>query len=428
MILLVDDDLPSLGVAREVLESEGYAVAAFSEPYHALRFCGREVPDLILCEVRMSEMSGFDFLHTYRARHAARKTPFVLVSALARPEQIARGLDKGADDYLVKPLDAALLRSKVRSHLRRANAFGLRVTRGNLHQLPFTALVRQCERSGLTGVLEVFGDGIDVSLPFAAGRLDEASVSDEVLEQLLTLQQGRFAIISAPAAAPTISLPEEAPESAALTPEEEELFRASPEPEGHPGPVEAPFALPPAAAGGEGVTAFPEPPPPAPLPMVSATAPPSGDTDPGVAAPGGLLSGLEVGGKLFQVQSEVIEGVPRRIVTVATYRGKTLVKREGECQRFQSREELQRTMAGQHAKVEAEVRCRVERFLATGRTVAGRPHAPTFDELFQRGRERAAAGDLEEALRLWQEAARLEPRNTLLLRNIELVRAKLAAT
>ncbi|OPY91410.1 MAG: Cell-division control histidine kinase PdhS [Syntrophaceae bacterium PtaU1.Bin231] len=372
--------------------------------------------------IRVGGRSGFDFLNTYRARHAVRKTPFLFVSALARPEQIARGLDKGADDYLIKPLDAGLLRSKVRSHLRRANAFGLRVTRGSLHQLPFTALVRQCERSGLTGVLEVLDEGIDVSLSFTAGRLDEASVSDQVLEQLLELQQGRFAIISVPAAAPTIALPEEAPEALQLSPEEEELFRALPEEEPSAEPAEAPFVLPAATAemGTAGVAELPPPPP-----MVSAVAPPSGDTDPGVAAPGGMLSGLQVGGKLFQVQSEVVEGTPRRIVTVATYRGKALVKRESECPRWQNREELRRTMAEQHAKVEAEVRYRVERFIQTGRVAAERRPSLTPDELFQQGKERAAAGDIAEALRLWQEAARLEPGNALLQRNIELLRAKL---
>ena len=158
MILVVDDDLQMLGFLREVLEKDGYEVEAFNEPYQALRFCGQEVPNLIISEVRMAEMSGFDFLHTYRTRHAARKTPFVFLSALSRPEQISRGLDKGADDYLTKPIDPGLLCAKVRSHLRQANAFGLRVTRGNLHQLPFTALIRQCERSGLTGILEVFGE------------------------------------------------------------------------------------------------------------------------------------------------------------------------------------------------------------------------------------------------------------------------------
>jgi len=428
VILVVDDDLQMLGFLREVLEKDGYEVEAFNEPYQALRFCGQEVPNLIISEVRMAEMSGFDFLHTYRTRHAARKTPFVFLSALSRPEQISRGLDKGADDYLTKPIDPGLLCAKVRSHLRQANAFGLRVTRGNLHQLPFTALIRQCERSGLTGILEVFGEDIDVSLPFVAGRLDEASVSDEVLEQLLGLQQGRFAIISVPVAAATITVPEENAESFELSPEEEDLFRALPEPEELGGPAEAPFQLPASELPVEGIATLPDPPPPLSLPLVSAVAPPAEGTDPGVAAPGGMLSGLEVGGKLFQVQTEIIEGIPRRIVTVATYRGKALVKRDRECPRWQNREELQRQMAEQHEKVESEVRCRVERFIAAGRTAAGQPYRPTFDELFQQGRDRAAAGDLARALTLWEEAAHLEPGNALLLRNLELVRAKLAAS
>ena len=380
VILVVDDDLQMLGFLREVLEKDGYEVEAFNEPYQALRFCGQEVPNLIISEVRMAEMSGFDFLHTYRTRHAARKTPFVFLSALSRPEQISRGLDKGADDYLTKPIDPGLLCAKVRSHLRQANAFGLRVTRGNLHQLPFTALIRQCERSGLTGILEVFGEDIDVSLPFVAGL---TAASRRVLG---TRPAGRFA-----------SMP------VAPSPPGGGSFELSRIGYRRCGPEDlvvqqTPFQLPASELPVEGIATLPDPPPPLSLPLVSAVAPPAEGTDPGVAAPGGMLSGLEVGGKLFQVQTEIIEGIPRRIVTVATYRGKALVKRDRECPRWQNREELQRQMAEQHEKVESEVRCRVEVIFAIN-TAARTALPPTLDELFSRAG--SGCGDL--ASHLWEE-------------------------
>lgn len=415
MILLVDEDVTTLRDLKDALEVGGYSVMAHDEPYQALKLAGQEVPDLIICEVRMSEMSGFDFLHTYRARFPARKTPFLLLSSLARPEQIVRGLDKGADDYLIKPIDPTLLCAKVRSHLRLASSYGLRVTRGTLHQLPFTALIRQCERSGLTGVIEIFDAGLHASLPFAAGRLDDSAVSDELLEKLVEATTARFAIVAVPAPAPPVEVPETVEVSWELGPEDEALFQAVPDGEVMVADEAAPFSL----------QALPE--------VHSEIGAPPDDHPAEEAAvseapPSGLLSGVQVGGKLFQVQTEVPEGLPRRVVTVATYHGKALIKREMVCARCAVRDDLRRVMAAQHQAVEGEVRGRIERFIATSRGGSEPVHPPSFDELFQQGKDSVAAGDPGTALRLWEAALAIEPGNTLLARNIELLRARLAGS
>lgn len=415
MILLVDEDVTTLHNLKSALEAGGFTAMARDEPYQALRLAGEEVPDLIICEVRMSEMSGFDFLHTYRSRFPARKTPFLFLSSLARPEQIARGLDKGADDYLIKPIDAVLLCAKVRSHLRLASSYGLKVTRGTLNQLPFTALIRQCERSGLTGVIEIFDEDLHASLPFAAGRLDDSAVSDELLERLVESATARFAIVAVPAPAPAVEVPEEGDEIWELAPEDEALFQALPEGAGAVADEAAPFAL----------SALPEA-------QAEIGAPPDEigavETSALDAPPSGLLSGVQVGGKLFQVQTEVPEGIPRRVVTVATYHGKALIKRETVCARCAARDDLRRVMAAQHQGVEAEVRGRVERFIATSHGAAASVRPPSFDELFQQGKDRVAAGDPRDALRLWEAALAIEPGNVLLARNIELLRTRLAAS
>jgi two-component system alkaline phosphatase synthesis response regulator PhoP len=450
VILIVDDDPAALKASRKALEGDGYQVEAFSEPYRAMSFVAQEVPDLILCEIRMFEMSGFDFLHTYRTRYPGRETPFIFVSALARPEQIVRGLDKGVDDYLTKPVDAGVLCAKVRSHLRRAGRFGIRVVRGQLYQLPVPALVRECEKSGLTGTLEVTSDDLHAAIRFSGGRLDEESIPDHVLEKLFDLARGRFAIVSVPAPPPAIMLATMAGEELALSPEEEDLFRA-PTDEVPVEIVEEPF--PGLAEAGEVATAaessaFPESPPvpfpgepvasasevPAPgEPAVpgeeEAPAPPAlhaPETSAPEALPGGVLSGVQAGGKLFQVQTEVVEGAPRRIVTVATYHGKTLLRRDTACAECTSRHDLQRLVTAQHLDVEGEVRQRVEGFLSGSRkTGAGAP-PPSFDDLYHQGAEMLAVGGLQEALALWEEAAHLDPADKLLARRIELLRARLA--
>ena len=391
MILIVDDDPAALKAARKALEEDGYQVEAFSEPYRAMSFVSQEVPDIILCEIRMFEMSGFDFLHTYRTRYPGRETPFIFISALTRPEQVVRGLDKGVDDYLFKPVDPGVLCAKVRSHLRRAGRFGIRVVRGQLYQLPFPALVRECEKSGLTGTLEVTSDDVHAAIRFAGGRLDEESIPDHVLERLFDLPRGRFAIVSVPAPPPAIMLATMAGEELALSPEEEELFRA-PSDEVPLEIVEEPFPV--LSDGGEVVAAaedpaFPESPPAVspvvpvvltievPTPTEAAVpgegeAPPppalhAPETSAPEALPGGVLSGVQAGGKLFQVQTEVVEGAPRRIVTVATYRGRTLLRRDTACAECTSRHDLQRLVTAQHLDVEGDVRQRVEGFLTGGK-------------------------------------------------------------
>lgn len=450
MILIVDDDPAALKAARKALEGDGYQVEAFSEPYRAMSFVAQEVPDLILCEIRMFEMSGFDFLHTYRTRFPGRETPFIFVSALARPEQIVRGLDKGVDDYLTKPVEPGVLCAKVRSHLRRAGRFGIRVVRGQLYQLPVPALVRECEKSGLTGTLEVTSDDLHAAIRFSGGRLDEDSIPDHVLEKLFDLARGRFAIVSVPAPPPAIMLATMASDELALSPEEEDLFRA-PADEVPVEIVEEPFPVL-SDAGTEAATtdgpAFPESPANVtPAPQVEPSVEEPAPTEPaGPAAgegplpealhapeasvpealPGGVLSGVQAGGKLFQVQTEVVEGAPRRIVTVATYRGKTLLRRDTACAECTSRHDLQRLVTAQHLDVEGDVRQRVESFLTGGRKAGSGTHPPSFDDLYQQGAEMLAVGGLQEALALWEEAARLDPADKLLTRRIELLRTRLA--
>jgi DNA-binding response OmpR family regulator len=450
VILIVDDDPAALKAARKALEGDGYQVEAFSEPYRAMSFVAQEVPDLILCEIRMFEMSGFEFLHTYRTRFPGRETPFIFVSALARPEQIVRGLDKGVDDYLIKPVDPGVLCAKVRSHLRRAGRFGIRVVRGQLYQLPVPALVRECEKSLLTGTLEVTSDEVHAAIRFSGGRLDEESIPDHVLEKLFDLPRGRFAIVSVPAPPPAIMLATMANEDLTLSPEEEELFKA-PSDEVPIQIVEEPFPVlsdTTEAAVATSDATFPESPPAVSSEVAAAATaevPPStGQSVPVVgevppmpalrapetsapeALPGGVLSGVQAGGKLFQVQTEVVEGTPRRIVTVATYRGKTLLRRDTACAECTSRHDLQRVVTAQHLDVEGDVRQRVEGFLTGGRKTGPGVHPPSFDDLYQQGAEMLAVGGLREALALWEEAAHMDPSDKLLTRRIELLRSRLA--
>ena len=78
-----------------------------------------------------------------------------LVPVVHLDDSMVHGLEAGADDYLAKPINPALLCTKIRAVLRRSKWRVMRLVRGNLADVSFTSVVRSCELKGLTGVLEV---------------------------------------------------------------------------------------------------------------------------------------------------------------------------------------------------------------------------------------------------------------------------------
>lgn len=143
-IVVVDDDEMQLAFVTQVLEHEGYVVRAFSEASRALEHCAREAPALLISDVLMPEMGGFELQTRYLARFPDRTTPFVFLSSLSDSGTVTRGLDAGADDFLQKPVDAQILRAKVRALLRRRRRIAETSFRGDLKGMPLPALLRFC--------------------------------------------------------------------------------------------------------------------------------------------------------------------------------------------------------------------------------------------------------------------------------------------
>jgi DNA-binding NarL/FixJ family response regulator len=118
-ILCVEDEPDLRRDIAEELSEAGYAVLEASDGRQALDLLESASPDLILCDISMPGLSGYDVLHTVRAKgpdHA--ETPFVFLSALGDPREIVEGKRLGADDYLVKPIDYDLLLATVDARLR----------------------------------------------------------------------------------------------------------------------------------------------------------------------------------------------------------------------------------------------------------------------------------------------------------------------
>jgi DNA-binding response OmpR family regulator len=116
-ILVVDDDLELLRLVAFALRQAGYLVLEAGDGPAALAVFEGERPDLVLLDVNLPRMNGFEVLR--RIRGGGAKTPVIMLTVRAGEEDQVRGLDLGADDYIAKPFSPRMLLARVRAHLRR---------------------------------------------------------------------------------------------------------------------------------------------------------------------------------------------------------------------------------------------------------------------------------------------------------------------
>lgn len=118
LILVVDDTPANVDVLTMRLESQGYEVATAADGQEGLDRALELKPDLILLDVMMPRLDGFEVCRRIRADASMPYVPIVMVTAKADRADIVAGLDAGADDYLTKPVDQVELMARVRSMLR----------------------------------------------------------------------------------------------------------------------------------------------------------------------------------------------------------------------------------------------------------------------------------------------------------------------
>ena len=117
-VLVVDDVAGNISLARSVLERDGYLVTSAANGREALEAVARDHPDLILLDVMMPGLDGFEACRLLKSDAATRLLPVVLVTALRNPGAKILGIDAGADDFITKPFNTPELRARVRSLIR----------------------------------------------------------------------------------------------------------------------------------------------------------------------------------------------------------------------------------------------------------------------------------------------------------------------
>ena len=368
MILAVDDDDIVLQLLTKSLSAIGFVVDACNNAAEALNRAAAEDPQLVISDIVMPEMNGFEFRDVYRRKFPHRQTPFVFLSSLSDPDTVVKGLGMGVDDYLVKPVHPEVIKAKVRSIVNRKRRYESQIFHGDIAKFPFVKIMQFCELKGLTGVVDLFGGGQRAHLRFKAGNLDldNTEEGDTDIEKIYDLAEGTFTITVQP-------IDYEQLKDAALVPDM---------------PRSAPMA--------------------------------------DIEKPMGKLSGIKVGTRLFQVQTEFVTYPENQVYSIVILDGKVVLKRSVSTDATQDKADLTKIIEAQHLKVENEVREKLHDAVSKKADTEESPKEK-FDRLFEAGYEKYQQRDYAAALTVWEEARAINPTDKTLEINLSIVKKKISA-
>ena len=182
-ILVVEDEDALVTLLRYNLEAEGFSVDIAYDGEEALTAISEQVPDLVLLDWMMPKLSGIEVCRAIRADREAANIPIIMLTARGEEADRIRGLDTGADDYLVKPFSPKELVARVRAVLRRVRPAS------TAEQLSFEDLVLDRTRR------RVYRNGVEIHLGPTEFRLLDHFMSNPgrvySREQLLDAVWGR---------------------------------------------------------------------------------------------------------------------------------------------------------------------------------------------------------------------------------------------
>ena len=122
LILIVDDVPQNLQVLRSTLQKANYRIAAANNGEVALRYLQKNTPDLILLDVMMPVINGFEVCRRIKAQEHLKNIPVIFLTARTEKEDVVTGFEAGGVDYITKPFNMSELMSRVKTHISLKNA------------------------------------------------------------------------------------------------------------------------------------------------------------------------------------------------------------------------------------------------------------------------------------------------------------------
>ncbi|MBI4536963.1 MAG: TIGR02266 family protein [candidate division NC10 bacterium] len=199
--ILVTDDEPYVVMAiREVLETLPATVMEANSGEEALRIARADRPDLVLLDVRMPGLDGFQVAESLKKDPATASIPLVFLSALGSSREKVRGLELGAEDYLAKPIDSDELKARVRRVLQRFRPVTqeppARLSGGRLESMNLATLIRLFEKDRRSGTLALTCGENRGELLLVDGHVMQAAQGPRQAEaavyHMLQWRQGEF--------------------------------------------------------------------------------------------------------------------------------------------------------------------------------------------------------------------------------------------
>ena len=184
-ILIIDDDIAIQVFIREVLTSGGYNVVGETNPLNALEIAKNEQPDIILLDIVMPKMSGFEVMLLLKEHADTQNIPVIFLTILSELENKIKGFSLGGIDYLTKPLDSGKLLIRINRHLE---VNWLRIS-----------LQEMIEKT--SNQLNVMKANLDKTYQFISGSGEVKKISSLLDEGIIKINQQSICIFSNDAAA-----------------------------------------------------------------------------------------------------------------------------------------------------------------------------------------------------------------------------------
>ena len=219
-ILIVEDEESIRLICEMALQEAGYKTHCAENGYEALKLIQEHAVDLILSDIFMPKMNGFQLIRSIKADDYYKHIPFIFLTAATDDGHITEGLQLGVDDYITKPIRIKELLARVQLTLAKAEARkqtagspavksaiqphpdtsdAVHHPKGSLKDRALIDVIAFCENNSLTGELIVESAKVNGKLTYRKGELIEAVADnkkdDEALDELLSLTEGTFEIV-----------------------------------------------------------------------------------------------------------------------------------------------------------------------------------------------------------------------------------------